>query len=329
MYYSKESMTIDLPSYEQLPVKEGAPKGSAWGLFGDEDQLGCLNLVTPQKVVAATKLVRKGTVFALNLRLDLPKPALLDRQSPRHHLLKIGGGIARDDYYDDFWPQASSQWDGLRHIRHPRDGFYNGVPDDEISLEEGSKLGIEHWAKHGIVSRGLLLDVERFLQGQGNPLDPQSSTIIRKKVLAACAEREGVRVEPGDILLIRTGWLRWYLEETTPQQREGIGGTATAGRLAAPGIGPAEEMAEYLWNLHIAAVASDNPALEAWPPTAEGGFLHFRLIPHLGMPIGELWYLEDLATDCEKDGIYEFLLTSAPLHAPGGVASPANALAIK
>lgn len=317
----------DLPSYDRLPVKEGAPQGSAWGLFGDDDQVGCLNLITPEKVKAAARLVRKGVVFPLNLRLDLPKPALFDRRSLRHHLLEVGGGVARDDYYDDFWPQASSQWDGLRHVRHPRDGFYNGVPDEEISLKEGSKLGIEHWAGRGIVSRGLLLDVERYLRGRGSPLDPQSSTVIRREVLAACAQAEGIKAEPGDILLIRTGWLRWYLEEATPQQRESM--AAHAGALAAPGIGPAEEMAEYLWNLHVAAVASDNPSLEAWPPTTGAGFLHFRLIPHLGMPIGELWYLEELAADCAQDGVYEFLLTSAPLHVPGGVASPPNALAIK
>ena len=100
--------------------------------------------------------------------------------------------------------------------------------------------------------------------------------------------------------------------------------------LRAPGIGPDEEMAAYLWDLHIAAVAGDNPSLEAWPPGPEsGGFLHFRLIPLLGMNIGELWYLEDLAADCAQDGVYEFMLTSAPLNVPGGVGSPPNALAIK
>ena len=97
-----------------------------------------------------------------------------------------------------------------------------------------------------------------------------------------------------------------------------------------PGIGPDEEMASYLWDLHIAAVAADNPALEAWPPGPEsGGFLHFRLIPLLGMNIGEFWYLEDLAADCAQDGVYEFMFTSAPLNVPGGVGSPPNALAIK
>jgi hypothetical protein len=88
-------------------------------------------------------------------------------------------------------------------------------------------------------------------------------------------------------------------------------------------------MAAYLWDHHIAAVAADNPALEAWPPRAEtGGFLHERLIPLLGMPIGELWQLGQLAEACLTEGRYEFFLTSAPLNVPGGVGSPPNALAM-
>ncbi|MFQ5880171.1 MAG: cyclase family protein [Dehalococcoidia bacterium] len=325
-------MPIDLdrlPSYDQLPVKEGAPKGSAWGLFGDDDQLGCINLLTPDKVKEAARLVTKGAVFALNLPIDLPSPAMFGRKVPQHHLLVVGAGLARDDYIDSFWPQASGQWDGLRHVRHPRDGFYNGVKDSEITLEEGSKLGIENWARRGIVGRGVLLDVEQYLREKGQPLDPLSSTVVRKETLEACAKAQDLQLQPADILVIRTGWLRWYLEEATPEQRERMSDEATAGILATPGIGPADEMAEYLWNLHVAAVAADNPALEPWPPRPEAGFLHFRLIPHFGMPIGELWYLEELAADCAQDGVYEFMLTSAPLNLPGGVGSPPNALAIK
>lgn len=321
--------TGDLPSYDQLPVRRGAPQGSAWGVFGDDDQVGCLNLLTPDRVVEAARLVRKGAVFPLNLRIDLPSPAMFNRRSPKHHLLEESGGIARDDYLDDFWPQASSQWDGLRHIRHPKDGFYNGVRDEEVVPGDGGKLGIEHFARRGIVGRGVLLDVELHLRRRGTPLDPRSPTLIRRETLEACAAAQGVRIRRGDVLVLRTGWLHWYLEEATPEERERMGGSATAGALVSPGIGPADEMAEYLWNLHVAAVAADNPAVEPWPPTPGGGFLHYRLIPHLGMPLGELWYLEELAADCERDGVYEFMLASAPLNVPGGVASPANVLAIK
>jgi kynurenine formamidase len=319
--------TAALPSYSQLPIKDGAPPGSAWGLFGDDDQLGCINLLTPERVLAAARLVRKGAVFSLNLRIDEPNPPLFGRGAVEHTIITLGPNIGRDDYLDSFYPQASSQWDGLRHIRHPRDGFYGGVPDDEIVSGKG-RLGIEHFARKGIAGRGVLLDVGRHLEAQGATLDYTSNTLIPKETLDACAKAEGVTVQTGDILLIRTGWLRWYLEDATPQQKQKIAGDAMTA-ISFPGIGPADEMAEYLWDLHIAAIASDNPAVEVFPAVPETGFLHFKLIPHFGMPIGEMWQLDDLAADCAEDGVYEFLLTSAPLNIPGGVGSPPNALAIK
>src|SRR2546425_7695276 len=73
----------NLPSYSDLPVKTGAPAGSAWGLFGEDDQIGCLNLLTPRRVIAAAKLVRKGAVFPLNLSIDQPDPPLFGRGAPR------------------------------------------------------------------------------------------------------------------------------------------------------------------------------------------------------------------------------------------------------
>ncbi len=315
----------ELPSYQQLPVRPGAPSGSTWGLFGPDDEVGTINLLTPERVVEAARLVRKGAVFSLNLPLNVPSPPLYGRGGIQHRLVDLGG-IARDDYLESFWLQASSQWDGLRHIRHPRDGFYNGVRDEEI-VAGGGKLGIEHWARRGIVGRGVLLDVALYLEGQGRPLNPQSSDLITPDDLDACARHQGVSLRMGDILLIRTGWLAWYLR-ASQEEREALAHGQGEG-LKSPGLGPAEDMARYLWDNHVAAVAADNPALEAWPPTPERGFLHFRLIPLLGMPIGELWFLEDLAQDCAQDGVYEFLLVSAPLYVIGGVGSPPNALAIK
>ena len=193
----------------------------------------------------------------------------------------------------------------------------------------GGKLGIENIARRGIAGRGVLLDVARLLESAGRPIDYTTAAVITKDVLSDCAEQQGVTIETGDILIIRTGWLAWYLNEATAEQKQEMSGEAMV-HLRAPGIGPDEEMAAYLWDLHIAAVAGDNPSLEAWPPGPEsGGFLHFRLIPLLGMNIGELWYLEDLAADCAQDGVYEFMFTSAPLNVLGGVGSPPNALGIK
>ncbi|MCH8814781.1 MAG: cyclase family protein [Chloroflexi bacterium] len=317
-----------LPSFADLPVKPDAPPNSAWGLFGDHDQLGTLNLLTPERIAAAATLVRKGAVFPLNLRIDCPEPPLYGRGAPRHTIIGEGGN-SRDDYIDSFWPQASSQWDGLRHIRHHVHGFYNGVADDEIIPGDTGKLGMEHFARKGIVGRGVLIDVAARMEATRKSLDFMRSDRISVDLLKDCLREQNTEVETGDILLIRTGWLNWYLESATPVQKQQLADTSARREMEAPGIAPTTEMAAFLWDLHVSAVAADNPALEAYPPATDDDFLHRTLIPLLGIPIGELWYLEDLSNDCAEDGVYEFMLTSAPLHMPGGVGSPPNALAIK
>jgi kynurenine formamidase len=90
-------------------------------------------------------------------------------------------------------------------------------------------------------------------------------------------------------------------------------------------------MSRYLWDAHVAAVASDTFAVEAFPPKdgSVDSFLHRTLIGQFGMALGELWWTDALAADCAKDGVYEVFLVSAPIHAPGGIGSPANAIAIK
>jgi kynurenine formamidase len=96
-----------------------------------------------------------------------------------------------------------------------------------------------------------------------------------------------------------------------------------------PGLDAHRETAAWLWDHRIAAIAADNPAVEAQKVDAAVGFQHRRLIPLLGMALGEFWFLDDLASDCAEDGVYEFMLVAAPLNIPGGVGSPANAYAIK
>ena len=317
----------NLPSFAELPAKPGNPERSSWGFWGADDELGCLNLLTSERIASAARLVRKGAVFPLNLRIDWPDPPLYGRGAVKHTITGEGGN-GRDDYLDNFWPQASSQWDSLRHIRHPEYGWYNGVRDEQIVAGDGGKLGIDVFARRGIAGRGVLLDVGRYLRAQGRPLDQASSTVITPGDLEACRKSQGTDAQTGDVLLVRTGWLAWYLNETTPEQREEM---ADRNRLQAPGLGPPREMAAYLWDLHVAAVAADNPALEAWPPASRNadGFMHTTLIPLLGMPIGELWHLDDLTADCAADRRYDFFFTSAPLNVPGGVGSPPNALAIK
>ncbi len=314
-----------LPTYAQLSQRTDAPKGSSWGLFGPDDQLGTLNFLTPERVLAAARLVRKGAVFSLNLPLHLPDPPLFNRGRYVHH---ITGGqredrLGHDDYLDNFYLQASSQWDSFAHVGHPRHGLYNGVRAEEVTGREGSKNGLDQWARRGIAGRGVLLDVARHLEAQGDPIDPMSSRAIKAAELDTTAAAQGVAVQPGDLLLVRTGWERAYLAADQPARE------ATARDLRAPGLEGSIEMAGWLWDHRIAAVASDCPALEPWPWDLTVGALHVRALCFLGLPFGELWSLESLANDCAADGVYEFLLTSAPLHLRGGVGSPPNALAIK
>jgi hypothetical protein len=139
--------------------------------------------------------------------------------------------------------------------------------------------------------------------------------------LLGCIDAQGTPFEAGDVLLLRTGWVGWYrgLDEGAR--------AALPAALAAPGLEASEEMVRTIWDLHPAAIAADNPAVEVWPPS--GTFMHRSLLPLLGIPLGELWDLEALAADCAADGTYDCLLTSAPLNVRGGVGSPPNALALR
>ena len=141
-------------------------------------------------------------------------------------------------------------------------------------------------------------------------------------------DTQGVRLEGGDILLIRMGWINWY-DKASMETRTAISKLGGP-ELQAPGISADESTLEWLWDNQVAAVGCDVPALEAMPytPTVEG-FLHFRIIPLLGMAVGEMFALDKLAADCAADGVWEGMLTSAPLNKMGGSGSPGNALALK
>jgi kynurenine formamidase len=315
-----------LPSYDDLPVRAGAPAGAAWGLFGDDDELGTINLLTPDRVIAARSSIRTGTVFALNLPINIPDPPLFTR-GKHSHTVKIfpTADFVLDDYLDNFYPQASSQWDALAHVKHPIHGAYNGIPDKEITGRGGMRLGIDNLARRGIAGRGVLADVARYYDRVGKSIDFTTAKSIPLEDVQAALEDEGVELQTGDILLIRIGWTKFYLSASEKIKEK------LAKETVVPGIEGSERTARWLWNNHLAAVASDSPALEALPKPAgeEMEFLHFHMLAFFGMPIGEMWNLEELAAACADDGDYDFFLTSAPLNIPGGVGSPPNALAIK
>ncbi len=292
---------------------------------------GCLNLLGAEGVQAGLATVQRGDVFPLDLELELPDPPLFSRSAFQHIVHDFG--LGHDDELVGWNTQRSSQWDGFRHMRHPHVGFYNGIADEDH--------GIHHWARRGIAGRGVLADVARWRASTGRPLDAGAADEITVDDLRATLEAQGTEVQTGDVLLLRTGWLSWY-RDLDGEARATLAEHSTGG---ACGLRRGRETAAGLWDLHIAAVAADNPSLEVmpfgswdpevvatWPDDPEAAadtMLHFSLLPLLGLPIGELFDLDALARDCADDGRYTLFLTSAPLNLHRGVATPPNAVAIK
>lgn len=310
-----------MPEYDNLPVTADGAR-SAWGLFGEDDNVGLLNFQTPERVAAAARLVRTGRMFPLNAPIDAFSPPIYAaRGVPRHGVVHPRGTIVFDDVWDNFYPQASSQWDSLGHVGYDVDAFYNGATEDDVM--SGRRCGIEHWAKRGIAGRAVLLDMVATLAEDGRPFEPGSSTAFSVEDLEMARARSKVEYQPGDVVLVHTGYAAWYLGLPAARRARQTG--------SAPGIASGEDMLRYLWDSHVAAIASDTFAVEVFPTTLGDPtrFLHRSLIGQFGMALGELWWTQDLAGDCAADGIYEMFLSSAPLHAPGGIGSPANALAIK
>ena len=318
----------DLPKYSDLPAFEKTGDRYAWGSFGEGDELGTIGLLTPERVLAASRLVKKGRVINLSLTLDTPRTLYHGetRSGYRHNMTVNRGG--RDDTLDNFAMQGSSQWDGLRHVRYREFGYWGGLQDEDVDGK--GRLGIEHWSQHGIIGRGVLIDAARHYELAGEPLDATKRVAIGGAEIEAIAGAHGVDLQEGDILLLRTGWLRWFMA-LSDQEKEALRGRLNPGEagLDMPGLDPSTATAAWLWDHRIAAIAADNPALEALRVDAEVGFQHRRLIALQGMAIGELWDLEALSQDCAGDGVYEFMLVSAPLNVPGAVGSPANAYAVK
>jgi hypothetical protein len=303
-----------LPAYAELPVRSDLPPGSSWGVWSDHDMLGTLNLLSPERVLAAARSIRTGRTFGLNLDVTLPDPPLFRRARMRHEVTTFDSTrmTIHDDLYHDWNTQSSSQWDGFRHVGHAEHGHYGGVADEDH--------GVHHWATRGIVGRAVLADVDRWRAAEGRPLAHGTADPITVDDLVGCVEAQGTPVEVGDVLLVRTGYVAWY------RSLDQAARDAHAARPATPGLVGADQPGA-LWDLHVSAVAADNPAVEPLPPPDP--FLHTVLLPLLGIPLGELWDLDALADDCAADGTYDAFLTSAPLNMPAGVGTPPNAIAIR
>ncbi len=316
-----------LPKYAELPEAPGGAR-SGWHLFGADDEIGLLNLQTPDHVVSASRLVLSGEVFSLNLDLSVIDPPLFGRGALRHTVIDEGTGYSFDDKLDNYYPQLSSQWDSLAHVGYGPNSFYNGATASEVA--HGEKNTIEHWARKGIAGRGVVLDIDALYGGAGDGFDPGETIRIPVADLERARRLAKIDWTPGDVVLLHTGFLEWYLRQSSDIRAS----LASTDRFPSIGLEQGSEMLAYLWDAGISGIAADNPAVEATPFEEDRtswpyGFLHNCLIGQLGMAVGELWWLHDLASSCRLDSRYEVFLTSAPIHLPGGIGSPANALAIR
>jgi hypothetical protein len=251
-------MGTSLPDYDDLPRRDGLP--CAWEVWTDSgDVFGCLNLLTEERAADATRLVERGATFALNWSMGLPDPPLFGRAPFVHHVTGDGTSTSHDDVLDNWNTQSSSQWDGFRHIRHHSmnrltnpdatgTGHFGGVADADH--------GIDHWARKGIVGRGVLADIGRWREAQGRPLVYDEPDAVMPDELLACLADQGTEVQEGDILLVRFGWISWYLEQDA-DKRAWLG-DRDAFRSA--GFHPGEDTARTLWNLHISALRATTPA---------------------------------------------------------------------
>ena len=310
---------------DRIDFEAMAERVRNWGRWGHEDNRGTLNLIGPEALRRGAAAARRGKPFSLGLRFDRagPQPAGNERINPQLFLHALDKAIRPDfprvRYNDDtvvMALQCATQWDALSHVHY--DGvLYNGCKACDTLTPQGvRRLGVEHLADPGITSRGVLIDVARH---HGDAVLP-SGHAITPDDLTAILERHQVTVEPGDILVVRTGAMRALA----------IDGDAATYRAVQPGLGP--ECAEWLFDRQIAAVCADNLAVEVLARDAAQEYalpLHALCLRDMGMPLGEMFQLEALAADCAADGCYEFLLCAPPLGFTGAVGSPVNPIALK
>lgn len=316
------------PKFRDLPRDErGLPY--ARGIWGDKDQIGMLNNISSESTAQAAGLVRIGRRFNLNLPLHLPLGSLgcgahRRRKAPNQTLIKDdhSGLLIRDEKIDDFYTQGSTQWDGLTHVGDPEYGFYNGVSEFEVTQREGTRNGIEHYVRFGIATRGVVVDLPALFAAQGREWSPLGRYEVSAAELDHYLVQAGVTLSPGDVLLVRTGWLELFLNQSQEGRERVFRGREHSG-LAGDLL-----MWQFLWDHRVAAVACDNPSVEILPFEEGRPSLHLG-IARLGLVLGELFDLEELAAESVETGRLTCMFVSIPLNLRGGVGSPANAMALK
>jgi kynurenine formamidase len=285
---------------------------SNWGRWGKDDELGTLNLITPEKRKTAAALVRDGVSVSLARELNKTADAL--NTNPFEQALMVGefGGhaVAEDRYAVRDHGFAHSHIDGLTHFAHAGT-LYNGVSVDVLEKGGARKLGIEN-AKDGIFTRGVLVDIP-WLRGV-EFLEP--GTAITSEDLEAWEAKTKMKIASGDVLLIRTG--RW---ERVRQKGQWNFLEQAAGSHAS--------LARWLKARDVAVIGSDG-VNDVMPSGVEAlvNPLHELVLVSLGMPLLDNLDLDPLAREVRQKGRWTFLFVGLPLRVPGGTGSPLNPLAI-
>jgi len=313
-------------------LRTAAEKYKNWGRWGPDDEIGTLNHTRPEDIVAAARLVRKGKVLSLALNFDNHGPQgakskypALGRINPLHTMLRTGTdaysgvldkrGIRAADDMVVMPLQCGTQWDGLGHVFY-ENNMWNGYDCREVSSAGAQKCGIEK-TKNRMVGRGVLLDVPRAL---GMDILPDGFA-IKSTHLDQTAATQKVQIRKGDYVIVRTGQMEAKLAAGS---WDGYPGGD------APGF--SFETLEWIQRTQLAALASDTWGCEVRPNESEPGInqpWHWITIPIMGMTMGEIFYVADLAKDCLEDRVYEFLFVAPALPITGAVGSPTNPLAIK
>jgi kynurenine formamidase len=335
------------------------PPGSTWGDFGEDDQLGRLNLLTAEKVRQGIAEVREGRSFCLSLPLDYPGGNKLNpRRHPPELRPTVRGGkpnfnypVSREDarftdiVCDDvvlLTLQYSTQWDTLAHVGQMFDADGDGVPEmvfyngyragehiqgpldwatgAEAQSHAGARaLGVENMAAKAIQGRAVLIDLEAHLG--------RARTLVGYDALMRVMAADKVEVETGDMVCLRTGFAQLLLDmKRAPDEAVLHGACAVLD-------GRDERLLNWITRSGLAALIADNYAVEAFParPCAEDHCaalpLHAHCLFKLGVNLGELWYLSELADHLRAAGRSRFLLTAPPLRLPGAVGSPVTPVA--
>jgi kynurenine formamidase len=314
----------------QITIKEiqaTAERVKNWGRWGPDDEIGTLNNIFPEDIVNAARLIRRGKVFSLGLNFDNrgPQTGLWgNRFNPIHTMLTSGvDAIAgRQDsigirYADDMVTmplQCGTQWDALGHIFFG-DKMWNGYDAKLVDSSGAQKNGIEK-TRDKMVGRGVLLDVARF-KGVESLEDGYG---IGTEELEDCAKAQGVEVRRGDFVIFRTGQMERCL-------KTGVWGGYAGGDAS----GLRFETADWIRRTDIAAICADTWGCEVRPNESSEASQpwHWVVIPMIGITMGEIFYLKDLAEDCAQNHVYEFFFCGPPLPITGAVGSPINPIAIK